>query len=74
MATAAQAQAALDTTGRGARIVYEENRTSSGSTVLTKNYYVIGGTDAPGRARWITVTVADSAAAQAVAIRAGLRA
>lgn len=74
MATAAETQAALGTSGMSATIVREENRTNSGDTVLTKNYYVLGGVDAPGRARWCQVTVADNAATQAAAILVALRA
>lgn len=74
MATAAECQVALGTGGMSAKIMFEENRTNSGSTVLTKNYYVCGLVDAPGRARWCTVTVADSAATQAAAVLVALRA
>lgn len=73
MATAAEVNAQLGTSGMNAQIIIEENRTASGATVLTKNYYCVGGADAPGRARWVTCTVADSAATQAAAVLSGLR-
>lgn len=74
MATAAACQASLGTAGTGAQILFEETNTSSGGTILTKNYYCIGGVDAPGRSRWVLITVSDSAATQAAAVLAALRA
>lgn len=73
MATAAETQVELGLGGMSATIVMEENRTNSGDTVLTKNYYVLGGVDAPGKARWCQVTVADDAATQAAAVLTALR-
>jgi hypothetical protein len=74
MATAAATQAVLGTGGMSAMIIFEETQTSSGGTILTKGYYCEGNVDAPGRARWVTITVSDSAAVQAAAILVGLRA
>lgn len=74
MATAAETQAVLGLGGACAQILFEENRTASGATVLTKNYYCLGGTDAPGKSAWVTITVANSAAVQAAAVLTGLRA
>jgi hypothetical protein len=70
--TAAAVQAVLDSTptsNRGARIrrSWDEGQTLQG-------WYVVGGTDAPGRARSITTTASDSAATQASAILTALRA
>jgi hypothetical protein len=74
MATLAETNAELDPAGTGmrAKAIIEENRTSSGGSPLTKNYYCLGGTDRPGKAGWVTVTVADNAATQAAAVLAGL--
>lgn len=74
MATAAATQAVLGTGGMSAAIILEESKTSSGGTILTKGYYCQGNVDAPGRACWVTITVSDSAATQAAAVLAGLRA
>lgn len=76
MATMAEVNAELDAAGTGmtAKAILEENRTNDGTDPLTKNYYCLGGTDAPGRASWVAITVADSAATQAAAVLVGLRA
>lgn len=74
MATAAEVQDVLGRGGACASIILEETRTSSGGTILTKNYFCLGGTDAPGKTAWATVTVANSAATQAAAVLVALRA
>ena len=72
MATVAEVNAQLGTTGMNAQIVIEANRTNSGATVLTKDCYCVGGVDVPGKAGWVVLTVADDAATQAAAVLAGL--
>jgi len=52
--------------------VRDVNETHSGATPLTRVCYCLGGTDLPGKARWVTLTVADNAATQATAVLAGL--
>lgn len=71
MATMAACNAALGN-NMNAQAIIEETRTSSGATILTKNYYCLGGTDRPGKARWVTITVSDSDSTQAAAVLAGL--
>lgn len=73
MATMAATNAQLGT-NMNAQVIIEETATSSGATILTKNYYCLGGVDAPGKARWVAITVADSAATQAAAVLTGLQA
>ena len=74
MATVAEVNAELDPAGTGmrAKITHEHNRTNSGSTVLTKACFCLGGTDRPGKSRWVVLTVSDSAATQAAAVLSGL--
>lgn len=74
MATMAACNVSLDPTGSGdaAKAIIEETATSSGGTILTKNYYCLGGTDRPGKSGWVAITVSDSAATQAAAVLAGL--
>jgi len=65
MATVAAIQAELDPSGYGtkARIVKQ-------NTITTTDYfYVTGGVDYPGKAKWCTTTNTDSAATQAAAIQ-----
>jgi hypothetical protein len=71
MATMAATNVALGT-NTNAQAILEETRTSSGGTILTKNYYCLGGVDRPGKSGWVTITVTDSAATQAAAVLAGL--
>lgn len=71
MATMAATNASLGN-NMNAQAIIEETRTSSGATILTKNYYCLGGTDRPGKAGWATITVSDSAATQAAAVLAAL--
>lgn len=74
MATVAETNAELDSAGTGlrAKIIRADNATHSGATPLTRVCYCLGGTDRPGKARWVTLTVADSAATQAAAVLTGL--
>lgn len=64
MATSGEVQAQLGTTGRDPTII----RTIENSTGTTQ-YYVIGGASYPGKARWLRVNPADTAATQAAVIR-----
>lgn len=64
-------QAALGTDALGPRIL-SSFQITDGATAGA--YYVTGGAAAPGRARWCAVTNTDTAAAQATAILAALRA
>lgn len=68
MATTLEVNSELDATvsGFGARIIQS---IASDSTI---SYYVDGGTYAPGRLKWISCTISDSAAVQAAAIKAAL--
>ncbi len=72
MATPAEVQAQLSASPAGAKILQATESLTADSTKAA--YYALGGTDAPGRARWVVTTKADSAADQAAAILAGLRA
>lgn len=73
MATVAEVNAELGTTGVNAQVIIEAAQTDNGSgTILTIDAYCLGGTDRPGKAGWVTLTVADSAATQAAAVLAGL--
>ena len=74
MATVAEVNAELDPAGTGlrAKIIFDQNATHDGATPLTRVCYCLGGTDRPGRSRWVTLTVADSAATQAAAVLTGL--
>ncbi len=66
--TAAAVQAQLSTQVMGAKIIRSE-------IIGTKQiWYVVGGTDVPGRTRWVETTASDTAATQAAAILTGLRA
>jgi len=71
MATPAEVQAALSTQVMGATIRQAYEVLSDATKCA---YYVLGGTDAPGRARWCVCTVADNAATQAASILTQLRA
>lgn len=68
MATAAECNAELDPQGTGtkAKVI------KSFALATTSLYYSLGGVDYPGKARWVTVTTADSAATQAAAVQAAL--
>lgn len=68
--TAAAVQAQLGTNAMNAQIV-QSFEPSQGTL---QQWYVIGNADAPGRARLVTTTAADSAATQAAAILTALRA
>ncbi len=72
MATPAQVQAALSTNPMGAQILRATEQLTADATKAA--YYVTGGTDARGRARWCVTTVADDAATQAASILTQLRA
>jgi hypothetical protein len=67
--TAAALNAALGTTGRNAQVVKDD-----GTYDTVQRWYVLGGVDAPGRARWVETTAADDAATQATAVLVALRA
>lgn len=67
--TPAAVQAVLGTSAMNAQIV----RATEVVGATLQEWYVLGMADAPGRARWITTTAADSAATQAAAILTGLR-
>lgn len=68
MATPAEIQAQLDSTGKGPTILRMQN--TIGTTL--DSFYVNGGIPYAGRALWIDTTAADSAAQQATAIRTAL--
>ena len=68
MATAAAVQAVLDPQGLGTRAAILK----VDEVGLTRQAYCVGGADRPGRARWVDLTIADSAAVQAAAILAAL--
>lgn len=72
MATPAEVQAQLSTNPMGARILMATEQLVADTAKAS--YYAIGGTDAPGRARWVDTTKSDSAAVQAAAILTALRA
>lgn len=66
MATVAEVQAQLGVEGKAAQIIK-----TADSATLRQNY-TLGGAPRRGNARWVTTTIADSAATQAAAILAGL--
>ena len=68
--TSAAVQAELGTNPMNARIVMSFEP----SVGTLQQWYVVGNVDAPGRARLVTTTAADSAATQAAAILTALRA
>lgn len=68
--TSAAVQAELGTNAMNAQIV----QAFEPSVSTAQQWYVVGNADAPGRARWISTTAADSAADQAAAILTALRA
>lgn len=68
MATPAEIQAELDTTGKGPTILRMQN--TIGTTL--DSFYVHGGIPYGGRDIWVDTTAADTAAAQATTIRAAL--
>lgn len=67
MATHESIQGSLDPHLRGARITRSVFRSSTAEDV-----YVVGGTLAPSRSRWVTINPSQTAAQQAAAIIAGL--
>lgn len=67
--TAAQLNAALGTTGRNAQCIKDD-----GTYDTVQRWFVLGGADAPGRARWVETTAADDATTQAAAVLTALRA
>lgn len=69
--TPAAVQAVLGANPNNARIL---RSVEAASDATKQEWYAIGNVDAPGRARWISTTAADSAATQAAAILTGLRA
>lgn len=69
MATPAEIQAELDTTGKAATILRSEH---AGATL--DNHYVEGGVGYAGRCLWVETTASDSAATQAAAITTAMRA
>ena len=69
--TPAEVQAALDTTGRGPKILRSEQTAVSS----TAGYYLVdGGVTVAGRCRWVAITNTDNAATQVTSILSGLRA
>jgi len=72
MATPAEIQAALSGSAVGARIVIAEEKLTADDT--KSEFYVLGGLDAIGRARWCVTPFADNAATQAASILTQLRA
>lgn len=67
MATAAEVQAQLDTTGLAARILRNDHAGAK------ENYYVEGGVGYAGRCLWVETTASESAADQAAAITTAMR-
>ena len=65
MATVAEVQDELGVLGPSPRII----RSEEGATY--RQNYVLGGASQPGKARWVTTTISDSAATQATALLAG---
>lgn len=70
MATPAQVQASLNAVGPMAATIL---MSAHSFDTLKEDYYVVAGTDAPGRCRWVQCTASDSAATQAAAILTALR-
>ena len=68
MATPAEIQEQLDTTGKGPTILRMQN--TIGTTL--DSYYVHGGLPYGGRDMWVDTTAAASAADQATTIRTAL--
>ena len=68
MATPAEIQAQLDTTGKGPTILRMQN--TIGTTL--DSFYVDGGIPTAGRCMWIDTTAANTASQQADTIRAAL--
>lgn len=66
MGTVAETQTALGTDGMSPRII----KTADAATL--RENYVLGGASKPGKARWVTTTIADTGANQATAILNGL--
>ena len=66
MTTVAAVQDELGHDGGSAKIIRNDD------TVTVRQNYVLGGTRAPGKARWVVTTIADTAANQKTAIYAGL--
>lgn len=58
-------QAALDTYGKGIKIIKSDTLSAS-----VDSFLCTGGTEAPGRQRWCNTTSSQTAAQQATAIRA----
>ncbi len=69
--TPAACQAALNANLMGAEILRANE--VAGMDATKQEWYVDGGTDAPGRCRWVVTTASDNAATQAAAILASLR-
>lgn len=57
--------------GMGAKVIIE--RSIAGTDSTKSEFYVMGGADAPGVARWITTTASDNAATQASTILTKLK-
>lgn len=73
--TPAAVQAVLGTNPMNAQIVWaNESQSSLSSSTTEQQWYVVGNVDAPGRARVVTTTSANTAAQQAAAILVALRA
>lgn len=70
--TAAAVQAVLGTSPMNATII-RSYETDINFDTTHQQWYVTGGCDAPGRARWCTTNGADSAATQAASILTTLR-
>lgn len=70
--TPAACQAALNANNMGAEIIRANE--VAGTDTTKQEWYVDGGTDAPGRCMWIVTTRTDNAATQAATILAALRA
>ena len=68
MATPAEIQAQLDTTGKGPTILRMQN--TIGTTL--DSFYVHGGIPYGGRDMWVDTTAADTATQQSDAIKAAL--
>lgn len=71
MATAAECNAVLDSQGTGKKAQVIKSIAQSPSSTKSL-YYALGGVDYRGKAKWVEVTTADSAATQATAVQAAL--
>lgn len=70
--TPAACQTALNAVGPTGAEILRANEVA-GMDATKQEWYVDGGTDAPGRCRWVVTTASDNAATQAAAILASLR-